>query len=33
MSLEEKEITHICEMEKVPQLQNLHLSHNHIYKI
>ena len=31
MSLEEKEITHICEMEKVIHLQNLHLSRNHIY--
>lgn len=33
MSLEEKEITAICEMEKVPSLINLHLGHNHIYQI
>lgn len=33
MSLEEKDLTAIAEMEKVPQLQNLHLNRNHIYKI
>lgn len=33
ITLEEKEITHIAEMEKVPHLQNLYLGQNHIYRI
>lgn len=33
MSLEENELTKISEMERVPQLQNLHLNRNHIYMI
>ncbi len=31
ISLEEKEITKIGEMQKVPLLQNLNLGRNHIY--
>jgi Leucine-rich repeat (LRR) protein len=33
ITLEEKDITQITEMNKVPQLQNLYLGHNHIYRI
>ena len=33
ISLEDKKITHITNMEKVPNIQNLHLGNNYIYKI
>ena len=33
MSLEDKEVTQICELERVPNVVNLHLGHNHIIKL
>ena len=33
ISLEEKGITHVTELEKALNLQIVHLSHNHIAKI
>lgn len=33
ISLEEKEITHLANLEKVPNIVNLHLGNNYIYKL